>query len=210
MKNSEKPTCGDFGGHNKQGEPCGYVAGWGTDFEEGKCKKHRGTSPDGESHEGNQNAMKTGLQSDPVNLFNWLTDNHEEAAAWILNKLYDYSQRAPHAVYEASFDAEDIDTFEDVEVNLTSYGDDVLMMCIRDFARWKATKRQLQEGVISEQEQLTENGVWTTEDANPVNLELDRMDRTTMKQKDKLGLLPSPESAKAEATETLAEVLSED
>jgi hypothetical protein len=64
--------------------------------------------------------------------------------------------------------------------------------------------------VTSTQEELTEQGVWETEDANPVNLELDRMDKTTMRQKDKLGLLPSPESKTAEATETLAEVLSED
>lgn len=43
--------CGDHGDHE-----CGLAAGWGTDFDSGKCKFHRGTSPDGSSHEGNENA----------------------------------------------------------------------------------------------------------------------------------------------------------
>lgn len=48
--------CGDHGGTNSRGEPCGRAAGWGTDFDSGKCRQHRGTSPDGSSHEGNNNA----------------------------------------------------------------------------------------------------------------------------------------------------------
>lgn len=193
----------------------GYCEGWPAkddtgDVINGRCRNHGGNEDSG-APEGNQNAMKTGLSSDPVNLFEWLLEEDKDAAVWILNKLYQYSQRAPHAVYEAAFDADDVESFEDVEVHLTSYGDDVLMMCIRDYARWRATKRQLQEGVISEQEKLTEQGVWTTEDSNPVNLDLDRMDKTTMQQKDKLGLLPSPENRKADAMEkTVIEVLKDD
>lgn len=49
--------CGDHGG---DGGECGLAAGWGTDFDSGKCRFHRGTSPDGSSHEGNQNATKHG------------------------------------------------------------------------------------------------------------------------------------------------------
>ncbi|WP_199268508.1 hypothetical protein [Halomarina oriensis] len=49
--------CGDHGGTNRKGDPCGRAAGWGTDFESGKCRQHRGTSPDGSSHEGNDNAV---------------------------------------------------------------------------------------------------------------------------------------------------------
>jgi len=45
--------CGDHGGNNGD---CGLPAGWGTDFESGKCRHCRGTSPDGSSHEGNNNA----------------------------------------------------------------------------------------------------------------------------------------------------------
>lgn len=45
--------CGDHGGRNADGDPCGNAAGWGTPDDSGKCRHHRGTSPDGSSHEGN-------------------------------------------------------------------------------------------------------------------------------------------------------------
>jgi len=48
--------CGDHGGRNAAGEPCGRAAGWGTPDDTGRCRKHLGTSPDGSSHEGNDNA----------------------------------------------------------------------------------------------------------------------------------------------------------
>lgn len=61
MKGSDKETCGDYGGMSKQtGEPCERVAGWGTEFEEGKCSYHRGTNADGSSHEGNDFATTHG------------------------------------------------------------------------------------------------------------------------------------------------------
>jgi len=60
--------CGlDHGGHNSSGEPCGRPAGWGTDFDSGKCRHHRGTSPDGSSHEQNQNATTHSLHARKVN-----------------------------------------------------------------------------------------------------------------------------------------------
>lgn len=52
--------CGDYGGTNSGGDPCGRPAGWGTDFEDGKCKHHRGTNADGSSHENNDNATTHG------------------------------------------------------------------------------------------------------------------------------------------------------
>ena len=57
-KGHPKSTCGDYGGTNRRGEPCGRSAGWGIpSADSGKCRRHRGTSPDGSSHEGNQNAV---------------------------------------------------------------------------------------------------------------------------------------------------------
>lgn len=56
--------CGDHGGRNSDGDPCGRPAGWGTDFDSGKCKQHRGTSPDGDSHEGNDWAATHGAYSE--------------------------------------------------------------------------------------------------------------------------------------------------
>jgi hypothetical protein len=57
-------TCGDHGGTNRDGDPCGQPAGAGTDFDSGKCKHHRGTSPDGSSHEGNNHAATHGAWSE--------------------------------------------------------------------------------------------------------------------------------------------------
>lgn len=68
--------CGDYGGTNREGEPCGQPAGWGTDFEDGKCRQHRGTSPDGSSHEGNNFAAKAGAWAD--DFFNGFLTEEEQ------------------------------------------------------------------------------------------------------------------------------------
>ena len=197
--------------------------------EHGKCGFHGGNTPtkdenpnvgapegnsraegnDGGAPAGNMNALSSGLHADPVNLFEWLLEEDRDAAVWILNKLYSYSRDAPKPVYETDLTPGDVDSFEDARMHLTAYGTDVLQLCIRDYARWKATKRQLQEGIISEQEEMTEQGVWTTEDSNPVNLDLSRMDKDTTRQKDKLGLLPSSDSGGNDENLTLVEILKE-
>ncbi|WP_372479696.1 HGGxSTG domain-containing protein [Halomicrobium sp. HM KBTZ05] len=195
--------------------------------EHGKCDKHGGKSTgpkdtahlEGNDHaegndggsppEGNMNALQTGLHADPVKLFDWLLEADRDAAVWILNKLYGYSQDAPKPVYEATLTPTDVDTFEDAQMNLTAYGDDVLLMCIRDYARWKATKQQLQDGILKDQTKATDDGPISVEDSNPVNLDLDRMDKTTIRQKDKLGLLPSPAKEEAEAKQDLGTLVAE-
>ena len=173
------------------------------------CYHHKGMAK-GNAEEGNQRAMKTGVNSDPVNLFDYLAENEESGLAYILNKLWEYSTRAPHPVFEVDVSKEDIDCFDDADTALTAYGDDVLLMCIRDYVRWRGSRQQLKEGLTTEQWRSGENGEFQVTDANPVNLELDRMDKTTMQQKDKLGLMPSPESEKADATRELAELWAED
>lgn len=70
-------TCGDHGGTNRSGEPCGQPAGYGTDFDDGKCKHHRGTNADGSSHAGNDYGKKHGAFSDHFR--SDLTDAEEDA-----------------------------------------------------------------------------------------------------------------------------------
>lgn len=69
--------CGDHGGRNSDGDPCGRPAGWGTDFDDGKCKHHRGTDSDGSSHEGNDWAAKHGAYSKSF-VENFLTEDEIE------------------------------------------------------------------------------------------------------------------------------------
>jgi len=63
-------TCGDHGGRRGDGSPCGRAAGWGTDFDSGKCRECRGTNPDGtvpDDHgapENNTNAVTHGAYAD--------------------------------------------------------------------------------------------------------------------------------------------------
>jgi len=45
---------------------------------------------------------------------------------------------------------ESVDSYDDVTLNLTAYGDDVLLLCIRDYARWRTTKQQLQDGILKD------------------------------------------------------------
>lgn len=186
-KRNYEDECGDHGG---SGGDCGLPAGWGTDFNSGKCRHHRGTSPDGESHAGNQNAMKTGVHSDPVNLFDWLAENDAAGMAYILSKLHDHAEAAPKPVFVVDVTPETVDSFGDVEAALTAYGDDLLLMCIRDYTRWRASKQQVIEGVTTEQTRSGDHGPYTVVDENPVNLALDRQDKTTLRMKDKFGLLP--------------------
>jgi hypothetical protein len=57
--------CGDHGGTNRDGDPCGRAAGWGRDADSGKCRIHAGTSPDGSSHAGNDFAKGNAGGSPP-------------------------------------------------------------------------------------------------------------------------------------------------
>ena len=72
--------CGDHGDHE-----CGLPAGWGTDCDDGKCRHHRGTSPDGESHAGNDHAKTHGAFSEHFR--SDLTDAEERALEAMVNHL---------------------------------------------------------------------------------------------------------------------------
>jgi hypothetical protein len=73
--------CGDHGDHD-----CGLPAGWGTDFDSGQCRHHRGTSPDGTSHDGANNpnhehgAFSEHFRSD-------LTDDETDALEAVIQHL---------------------------------------------------------------------------------------------------------------------------
>jgi hypothetical protein len=70
-------------GTNRNGEPCGHPEGWGTDFDDGPCKFHRGTSPDGSSHEANGHAETYSLHSEPGAYYARQSDSEQERIdAW--------------------------------------------------------------------------------------------------------------------------------
>lgn len=98
-------TCGDHGGTNRHDEPCGRTAGWGTDFEDGKCRQHRGTSPDGESHEGNDWAAKHGAYSESF-MSDFLTEDEQARVKDAMDVLEVPEGAQAHARLMASIAAE--------------------------------------------------------------------------------------------------------
>lgn len=88
-----KDECGlDHGGTNSAGDPCGRPAGWGTDFDSGKCKHHRGTSPDGKSHEDNGFAETHGLTADAEK---WFERHRDDVEDDVKAMVTDWMQLAP-------------------------------------------------------------------------------------------------------------------
>jgi len=197
-KGVAETTCGDHGGNKSDGEPCGRPEGWGTNFDTGKCKHHRGTRPDGGNKggaapEGNQNAREHGYYVDPDAFYlgcdkqkQQLIDDIEGS---LIERYKEYHGREP--------DRGDKEDFYEVAIGY-------------------AKRRSMRDYQAS---QVTESG-------NPL-LELREKDGTTFKvpstveelitnsrrenrlERKHKGLENDPEKEKAEATKTLADVLSE-
>jgi len=187
-KGVAETTCGDHGGHKSNGESCGRPEGWGTDFETGKCKHHRGTNADGSSHENNGNRETHGLKSDAKKWFERHRDEVEEDVRLLVES---YVEDAPFG-------------FEN-----HAKVDKLTELCI-DQVRLREANKWLRD------EFLKEETVTVTDDGrpikklveNPAHMPRDRIKRTNIRGLKDLGILDDPESEKAQATETLAEVLS--
>lgn len=179
--------CGDHGGNNRDGDPCGRPAGWGTDFDSGKCKHHRGTNSDGSSHANNGNALKHGATADPTNLYDHLTPDQQE---WVETRVKAYVDQSPTL------------TMDDPRVGRVEIA--VIMMLQERFAR----------GVLLQEEMAQNRVVGVTDDGRPIEVEdshylnpvassLNTDIRMTLKD---AGLLDDPESQKATEMGNIADV----
>lgn len=85
--------CGDHGGRRQDGQPCGRQAGWGTDNDTGRCRQCLGTSPDGESHEDNTNAVTHGAYAEQSDLYSQeFSDLEQDLADRIFQDYLDLYQ----------------------------------------------------------------------------------------------------------------------
>lgn len=188
MKGSEKETCGDYGGTSKQsGNPCERVAGWGIpDDESGKCRQHRGTSPDGTSHEKNQNAQSHGLFSKHDGYYHDLDESEQEWVFDFTNTLLDRLRKA-HGKEPDMFDKEALKN-----------------ICI-DFHRVAHANGYFREkGQTQTQWQGTMEGrVPLGDDVNVWASEIRQYNESVYRRMQKHGLLDDPESQKADALENL-------
>ena len=198
MKNSDKPTCGDHGGTRTNGEPCERVAGWGTPDDTGRCKQHKGTSPDGESHEGNQNARKHGLHSTPEYLLEDLDDTHRDTYHATFESLCSRYERI-HG-YEPDFAAKKRLSRVSVEMVKEDLADEYLKQNHSDHIL-------VEDEIVGYSEDDRPQEITQTNKILPELTALKRETRLTLKD---MGLLEDPESQKAEATQSLAKLLSEE
>ena len=184
--------CGlDHGGTNRHGDPCGRPAGWGTEFESGKCRNHRGTNEDGSSHEGNGNAITHGVTADPLNLYTHLDDNAKE---WVdgladgYNKILGFDEDDPRR-------------------------ERVTRACIHIYQANSGEGQILEDGLSESQTiGVSESGQPVVRDEehhlNPAVLKRDKEARQILRT---LGAFDDPESQKADAMEeSLAVILSKD
>jgi hypothetical protein len=128
---------------------------------------------------GNQNARSHGLHADPANVLDDLAKRDTDGYEWVVNKYDSYLRSAP---------------FEDGSAK----ADQLKQVAVQEYIIWKATGFQLNGGVV----RRTDDGIAES----PVNLPLDRMQRTVTRRLKELGVLEDPDSqqAKAEAGKAAA------
>lgn len=178
---------------NRNGERCGHPQGWGTDTTTGPCKFHGGEAG---APEKNQNAATHHLHSTPEYLLEDVSDRHRDTYYALHEALCTRYERR-HGI-EPDYAARKRLSRVAVEMVKEDLADEYL-------------RQQAHEGnpLIEEQEELTEAGPWQSEEVNkvlPILTQLKRETRLTLKD---MGLLKDPDTQQADATRSLAQLLSE-
>lgn len=152
-----------------------------------RCRMHLGTTPDGESHVGNQNATRHGLHADPANALDHLADRDGDGYEWVMKKYDSYLEDAP---------------FQDGSAK----ADELKQICAQEYAIWKGIDVQLRGGLV-----VRDGDTMTLADLeeNPVNRPLDRLQRSVTNRLKELGVLDDPDSQRAGATQDKAAALRE-
>lgn len=148
-----------------------------------RCRQHGGesTGPNPANLEGNQNATKHGIHADPANVLDDLAESDPAGYEWVLSKYDSYLSDAPFADGSAK-------------------ADQLKHIATQEYVIWKATGFQLSEGVIRQ----TEDGGLKE---SPVNLPLDRLQRTVTRRLKELGVLDDPDTKQANAERDKTAVL---
>ncbi|SIS00234.1 hypothetical protein SAMN05421858_5108 [Haladaptatus litoreus] len=179
-------TCGDHGGSNREGNPCGRSAGWGTDFESGKCRNHRGTSPDGESHENNQNAQTHGLFSKHDGYYHDLDEDEQEWVFDFTNSLLDRLRKS-HGKEPDMFDKEALKNIA-IDFHRVAHANGYFREKGEVQTQWASTM----EGRVPMGDEVN---VWASE--------IRQYNESIYRRMQKHGLLDDPESQKADALSDL-------
>jgi len=188
MSNEETEEASICGATAKStGDPCQRPAGWGTDSSSGRCKFHGGASTGAPKNNGN--AEKAGLRSDPKKYKARQSESEED---WIRSVRESILDRMRTRGREPDF--LDRVLAERVAINLHMAAN--------------ASEYVDEEGLI--QTVFVEDGGYEKDIPNGLVTELRQFDKDIIGNLKKLGVLNDPDSQQAEATESLAVVLSDD
>lgn len=185
---------------NRNGEPCGLTAGWGTDTDSGPCKFHGGAGggvgDPGGAPEANQNAQRHGLYSTPEYLKQHFDDEQEDRYIAYFEALC--------TRYERRLGTEPDDFAKD---RLSRVAIECVKERIAD--EWLAEQGEdsghllIEEQIIGVDDQGRPVSV---ERANQLLSELTALKRETRLTLKDMGLLHDPESKQADAARDLADV----
>jgi len=155
-----------------------------------RCSTCGGESTGPKTKEGKQqsrmNGMKHGLRSDPENLLEELRQNNEQAFAWVQDKFESYLSHAPFGRDSA-------------------YADQLLQVCVREYAIWKASSIQINDGILTQEKKVAGEAIIQVDVENPASKSLDRMERTVVKRLEKLDVMPS-DANESQAAKELGEI----
>jgi len=191
-ESTDKAICGAQA--KSTGEPCQRPAGWGTDSQSGKCKFHGGASTGAPKN--NNNAQSHGLHTSAETFFANAEQHHLDTYYAIHESLCTrYEELHGLLPYHIKKDLSEI-AFEMAKLDMA-----------KEYEAENAadpskpiTEKQTREG---------EHGRYDVEVVSKVEglkTDIRRENRLALKD---MGIYQSPEKEQAQATETLADVLSE-
>jgi hypothetical protein len=178
---NETPEDGRCNAETRDGQYCANHPVDGAD----RCRMHGGTNdgPDPEKLRGNQNARTHGIHADPANVLDDLAESDADGYEWVMAKYDSYLRDAPFGDGSAK-------------------ADQLKQVATQEYIIWKATGYQLKAGVIR-------RGDDGAVERSPVNLPLDRMQRTVTRRLKELGVLDDPETEQAKAAADRTQALRE-
>lgn len=137
------------------------------------------TEPDlGGAPKRNQNASRHGLYADPANVLDNLAERDGPGYDWVMKKYDSYLDTAPFADGSAK-------------------ADQLKQVVAQEFIVWRAIGVQLEDGLVVETNEPDGNAFGDRLKEHPVNLPLDRMQRTVSNRLADLGVLDDEADAEA-------------
>ncbi|WP_390193338.1 hypothetical protein [Halalkalicoccus salilacus] len=110
------------------------------------------------------------MYADPANVLDDLAENDSQAYEWVMKKYDSYLDDAPFSDGSAK-------------------ADQLKQICVQEYVVWTALNLQVRSGVVIETNEPDGDALGDRTKENPVDLPLDRMQRTVSQRLKELGVL---------------------